>query len=49
MHFMVLLMVTGSLFSLISQYHMYWALDERVIPCGYAYPPAASAGAFTRR
>ena len=26
-HFMVLLMVTGSLFSLISQYHMYWALD----------------------
>ena len=37
-HFMVLLMVTGSLFSLISQYHMYWALDERVIPCGYAYP-----------
>ena len=34
----LLLLWVASLFSLISSYHLYWALDERVIPFGYLYP-----------
>jgi hypothetical protein len=36
--FSTLLMLTGSTFGLFSKYEMYWAMDERVIPQGYAYP-----------
>lgn len=36
--FTSLLTLCGGLFALIAEYQLFWALDERVIPCGYAYP-----------
>lgn len=37
-YFTVLLTITGSLFTLFSQYNLYWGLDERILPCRYVYP-----------
>ena len=37
-NFLSLLLMAGSIASLIGQYYMYWGLDERVISCGYAFP-----------
>lgn len=31
-------MMTGGIFGLVSDYNLFWGLDERIIPCGYAYP-----------
>lgn len=36
--FTSLLTLCGGLFALIAEYQLFWALDERIIPCGYAYP-----------
>lgn len=36
--FTSLLSLCGGLFGLIAEYHLFWGLDERVIPCGYRYP-----------
>ena len=36
--FSVMLLWVAALFSLFSNYQLYWALDERIIPCGYQYP-----------
>lgn len=36
--FMTLLMLSGSIFGLFSEYELYWALDERIIPQGYFFP-----------
>lgn len=38
LNFLSLLSLAGSVASLLSDYYMYWGLDERVISCGYAFP-----------
>ena len=36
--FSLMLILTGSIFSLLSDYNLFWGLDERIIQFGYAYP-----------
>ena len=36
--FALLLIMTGGIFNLLSEFNLFWALDERIIPQGYAYP-----------
>lgn len=36
--FSVLLVLVSSIFSIVSDFQLYWALDERVVTCGYAFP-----------
>lgn len=36
--FTLLLIMTGGIFSLLSEFNLFWALDERIIPQGYAFP-----------
>lgn len=38
LYFASLLLMTGSMFSLVGEYQLYWALDERIIPQGYVFP-----------
>lgn len=38
LYFATLLLMTGSMFSLVGEYQLYWALDERIIPQGYVFP-----------
>lgn len=38
LYFASMTLMTGGIFGLLSDYNLFWALDERVIPCGYAYP-----------
>lgn len=38
LNFLSLLSLAGSVASLLSDYYMYWGLDERVISCGYGFP-----------
>lgn len=37
-NFMSLLSMAGSVAGLLSEYYLYWGLDERVIPHAYNYP-----------
>lgn len=37
-NFMALLSMAGSVAALLSEYYLYWGLDERVIPHAYQYP-----------
>ncbi len=37
-NFMSLLSLAGSVAGLLSEYYLYWGLDERIIPHAYAYP-----------
>lgn len=37
-YFNMMLIMTASVFNLVGQYHLFWALDERVIPQGYVFP-----------
>lgn len=37
-NFMSLLSMAGSVAGLLSEYYLYWGLDERIIPHAYAYP-----------
>ena len=36
--FSVLLVLVSSIFSIVSDFQLYWALDELVVTCGYAFP-----------
>lgn len=36
--FALLLIMTGGIFNLLSEFNLFWALDERIIPQGYAFP-----------
>lgn len=38
LNFLSLLSLAGSVAGLLSEYYLYWGLDQRIIPCGYAYP-----------
>ena len=38
LNFLSLLSLAGSVAGLLSEYYMYWGLDERIISRGYAYP-----------
>ena len=38
LNFLSLLSLAGSVAGLLSEYYMYWALDERMMPCAYNYP-----------
>lgn len=54
-NFMALLSMAGSVAGLLSEYYLYWGLDERIIPHAYNYPArrirwclyAPLLGAFT--
>ena len=37
-NFMSLLSMAGSVAGLLSEYYLYWGLDERIIPHAYNYP-----------
>lgn len=37
-NFMALLSMAGSVAGLLSEYYLYWGLDERIIPHAYNYP-----------
>lgn len=37
-NFMALLSMAGSVAGLLSEYYLYWGLDERIIPHAYHYP-----------
>lgn len=37
-NFLSLLSMAGSIAGLLGEYFMYWGLDARILPCGYAYP-----------
>ena len=36
--FAMLLLMAASIFSIVSDFQLYWALDERVVAFGYAFP-----------
>ena len=38
LNFLSLLTVAGGIASLLGDYFLYWGLDERILPCGYAFP-----------
>ena len=38
LNFLSLLTVAGGIASLLGDYFRYWGLDERILPCGYAFP-----------
>lgn len=35
---LALMVSAAGLFSIVSDFQLYWALDERVVTCGYAFP-----------